>query len=126
MYKLPFVTINFIVAILLLVACAPFRNDAPTPTPVDVSAYLAEAEQLTEAKSYSAALMALGEATVLAGNSPELDTAMGQIYRRQQRWQAAEEAFQQASKADPTNYTAALGLAEALLEQGHAVESRFY
>lgn len=101
------------------VGCAPAAS-APTPTPViDPAPYLAEAAQLAQERAYSAALARLEQAPPSAA----VAAAKGDIYRQQQNWPLAQRAFEDALARQSQNYTATVGLAEALLRQKMSSQS---
>ncbi|MDA1192770.1 MAG: tetratricopeptide repeat protein, partial [Candidatus Poribacteria bacterium] len=83
------------------------------------------AQSLNDANDAEGALLFYQTAVNLFPNTPETSirlTAMGDIHRRAERWQAAVDAYDQAIEADPNRRlarTADVGLVRCLLEGLH-------
>lgn len=112
---------GFIISIILSDGCT-FRTKQ-LPHEVDITPYLSEASELVSARHYSAAIDKLEQASTITATDTRPLVEMGQIYLKQRRWSLARDVFNQALARETDNRPATLGLAEALLGEGQAIEA---
>ena len=98
----------------LLASCSTLVGTPapPTPTPIDLSALLAE-------RRYTEAINLLEAAAVDQPQAIAPLNQIGQIYLQQHRWLPAQDAFNRALARDADNPLATAGLAETRLNQGN-------
>jgi tetratricopeptide (TPR) repeat protein len=124
-YNQPMKLLWLILLILThLSACTAVSTPAtPTPTPLLLSSYLAQAQPLLAERRYTAAVAILEEAAQAFPADPLPLVKMGQIYLAQSRWLLAEDAFNRALARAPTHPAALAGLAQTLAHQGRTGEA---
>lgn len=105
---------------LMLMAC---RSSEPTPTPVPLADFLAQASTLVAEKRYHKAVERLEAAAEAHSASPVPFIQIGQIHLRQQQTALAEDAFNRALARDLANPIAIMGLAETQLRQGSTLRA---